>query len=145
MEATTIKKELSKKTNYFYGVGRRKTSSAQVKLLAGKGELSINKKTPEEYFQIGKSFSEIISVIKTPLALTGNDEKFDIVATVVGGGKAAQVEAIRLGVSRALLKIDPELRVTLKSSSLLTRDPREKERKKVGRRRARRGQQFRKR
>lgn len=144
-ETTEVKKESTKKANYFYGVGRRKTASAQVRLYAGKGEITVNKKTPEDYFQIGKGFSSIVEVMIYPLVLTGKEKNFDVVTTVIGGGKSAQVEAIRLGVARALLEVDPEIRTTLKTSSLLTRDAREKERKKVGRRRARRGQQFRKR
>ena len=112
-----------------YGAtGRRKKAIAQVRLKAGKGNLIINKKTAEDYFS-RKLHSKII---REPLEKVDFLDRFDVEAKVKGGGLNGQAEAIRLGISRALLKINPELKGTLKKAGLLTRDPRMKERKKPG-------------
>lgn len=136
-----VKKTPSKKgPKFHYGLGRRKTSIARVKLYPGTFEVTANEKEGKAYFG-SESF---LQKIKEPLALTGN-EKFKVVARVSGGGKNAQAEAIRLGVARALVAFDEKLKVTLKKAGFLTRDPRMKERKKPGLKRARKAPQFTKR
>jgi small subunit ribosomal protein S9 len=125
----------------FYGTGRRKTAAARVFLRPGSGSFEINGRTLDDYFP-----NEVLKmVIKQPLALTETGEKFDIYATVEGGGSAGQAGAIRHGISRALLEYNLELRDRLKGEGLLTRDPRKKERKKYGQRGARARFQFSKR
>lgn len=125
----------------FYGTGRRKTAAARVFLRPGAGSFEINGRTLDDYFP-----NEVLKmVIKQPLALTETGEKFDIFATVEGGGSAGQAGAIRHGISRALLEYNLELRDRLKGEGLLTRDPRKKERKKYGQRGARARFQFSKR
>lgn len=122
--------------------GRRKTSIAVVKLVKGKGRVFINGKTMDAY--LGNRPAMKILVFK-PLALTENMENFDIRVKAVGGGICSQAGAIRHGISRALLQVNPELRAVLKAEGLLTRDSRVKERKKYGRKRARKRFQFSKR
>ncbi len=122
-------------------VGRRKTSVARVRLLPGTGEIVVNKKPVTEYF--GRETHSAIVV--RPLELTGLADKYNVFANVNGGGESGQAGAIRHGISRALLKGDPELRATLKKEGLLTRDPRMKERKKYGQKGARARFQFSKR
>lgn len=122
------------KLKYYFAKGRRKTAHARVKLTSGKGLLTINN-TP----------CDINGTIKGPFELVGQDNKWDINASVHGGGKTSQVEAIQLAVSRALLLVDGGLKTTLKKSHFLTRDSREKERKKPGLKRARRAPQWSKR
>lgn len=134
------KPSLSKK-KYFYAIGRRKSAEAQVRLYSGEGEIIINKKLYKEYFP---TFS-LQRIICQPLLLVGTEKKFGMEVKTKGGGKRSQAEATRLGVSRALLNFDQGLKKTLKKAGFLTRDPREKERKKYGYRGARRGRQFRKR
>lgn len=129
------------KGKYYYGTGRRKTASARVRLYDGKGQATINNKSAAVYLNP----KHLEDLIWQPLVLVGMREKFDISARVNGGGANAQAEAIRHGVARALLKVDETLRKTLKSNKLLTRDPRVKERKKYGLKRARRAPQFSKR
>jgi small subunit ribosomal protein S9 len=125
----------------YYGTGRRKTAAARVYLRPGAGEMKINGRVLDSYFP-----NEVLKmVIKQPLLLTETAEKFDIYVTVAGGGSAGQAGAIRHGISRALLEYNAELRDRLKSSGLLTRDPRKKERKKYGQRGARARFQFSKR
>lgn len=122
-------------------IGRRKKSVARLYLSAGKGDVSINGKTLENYFP-----SEIHKIIiKQPLVLIEADGKYDIKVNVNGGGFKGQAEAIRLAVSRALCEVDEENRPPLKKEGFLTRDPRMVERKKYGRRKARRRFQFSKR
>ena len=122
-------------------IGRRKTSVARLYLSAGNGAISINGRTLEEYFP-----SEIHKIIiKQPLVLLESDSKYDIKINVNGGGFKGQAEAIRLAVSRALCELDEENRPPLKKEGFLTRDPRMVERKKYGRRKARRRFQFSKR
>jgi small subunit ribosomal protein S9 len=124
-----------------YGTGRRKTAAARVYIRPGTGVVQVNGRTLDDYFP-----NEVLKmVIKQPLLLTETAEKFDIVATVEGGGSAGQAGAIRHGISRALLEYNGELRDRLKSAGLLTRDPRKKERKKYGQKGARARFQFSKR
>jgi small subunit ribosomal protein S9 len=125
----------------FYATGRRKSSTARVHLRPGTGEIRINGRTFEDYFP-----NPVLKmVIRQPFAITETDGKFDIVATVDGGGSSGQAGAVRHGISRALIIFSAELRKKLKKASLLTRDPREKERKKYGQRGARARFQFSKR
>ncbi|MDR1193278.1 MAG: 30S ribosomal protein S9 [Peptococcaceae bacterium] len=128
-------------TVQYRGTGRRKTSVAQVRLIPGEGKVLINKRILTEYF--GKKTLEM--VVKQPLALTKTEGRYDILATVKGGGITGQAGAIRLGIARALLKMDIEMRPALKKAGFLTRDPRMKERKKYGLKGARRAPQFSKR
>lgn len=130
------------KGQFYYGVGRRKTSVARVRLYPGTGSITINGKTSDDYFG-GRGLNQI--VLRAPLQATQTGERFDIVATVVGGGVSGQVGAVRHGIARALIRFDEELRPTLKAAGMLTRDPRMKERKKVGLKRARKAPQYTKR
>ena len=125
----------------FYATGRRKTSVARVWLKPGTGKISVNTRTPDDYF--GGIFFE--PKLERPFAVTETADKYDIMATVKGGGKSAQVDALVHGISRALQEMDTELRIPLKRAGLLTRDPRSKERKKYGQRGARARFQFSKR
>ena len=125
----------------YYGTGRRKTSVARVRLIPGEGNIVVNERKLDEYF--GRKTMEII--VKQPLEVTENIGKYDVVASVKGGGTTGQAGAIRHGIARALLKVDGELRLSLKKAGLLTRDPREKERRKYGLKKARKASQFSKR
>ncbi|MCR5625991.1 MAG: 30S ribosomal protein S9 [Lachnospiraceae bacterium] len=126
----------------YYGTGRRKSSVARVYLVPGKGEITINKKTIDEYF--GEETLKVI--VRQPLVATQTEDKFDILVNVYGGGFTGQAGAIRHGISRALLEADTdEYRPILKKEGFLTRDPRMKERKKYGLKAARRAPQFSKR
>lgn len=125
----------------FYGTGRRKTSSARVFMKSGKGEISINNRTMEQYF--GREVARMI--VRQPLELVDALEKFDLKITVAGGGSFGQAGAIRHGIARALLKYDEELRSPLRKAGFLTRDARKVERKKVGLHKARKRPQFSKR
>ena len=126
---------------YFYGTGRRKKSIARVRLIPGTGNITINKRSIDEYFGL----ETLKLIVNQPFGVTGTAGKFDIVCTVVGGGISGQAGAIRHGVARALLQADAEYRPLLKKAGLLTRDPRRKERKKYGLKGARRAPQFSKR
>lgn len=126
-------KKMEKK--YFVGIGRRKTANAQVRLHSGKGKFFINE----------KEIDAIDDRISNPLVLTGQLGKFDTTIIVRGGGFNSQAEAIALGVARALIDFDETLKPTLRKSGLVTRDPREKERKKPGLKRARKAPQWQKR
>lgn len=128
-------------TTAYYGTGRRKTSVARVRLKEGEGQIVVNRQPLGEYF--GRATLRM--VIAQPLKLTGLDGKYDVIANVRGGGSTGQAEAIRHGISRALLEVDGGLRATLRKAGLLTRDPRVKERKKYGQRGARARFQFSKR
>ena len=133
---------MAKKANgKFYGTGRRKSSIARVYLVPGTGNITINKRTLDEYFGL----ETLKLIVRQPLELTGTSEKFDIVCRVNGGGVTGQAGAIRHGLSRALLQYDESLRSVLKKAGFLTRDPRMKERKKYGLKAARRAPQFSKR
>ena len=125
----------------FYGTGKRKTSTARVFLMPGSGQIVINHKDHQEYFKT-KTHRALLT---QPLVVTETSDKFDIYVNVKGGGCTGQAGAIRLGVARALLQFQPELRQKLKKAGLLTRDPRIKERKKYGQPGARKRFQFSKR
>ena len=126
----------------YYGTGRRKSSVARVRLVPGKGNIIVNKKTLDDYFG---GLELLKNEVKRPLQITGAEGKFDVIATVKGGGTTGQSGALRHGVSRALCQADPENRPALKAAGFLTRDPRMKERKKYGLKAARRAPQFSKR
>ena len=126
----------------YYGTGRRKSSVARVRLIPGKGNIIINKKTLDDYFG---GLELLKNEVKRPLQITGAEGKFDVIATVKGGGTTGQSGALRHGVSRALCQADPENRPALKAAGFLTRDPRMKERKKYGLKKARKASQFSKR
>lgn len=128
-------------SNVYYGTGRRKTSVARVRLMAGSGKVTINGHDMEEYF--GLKTLELI--VRQPLALTDNVEKFDVIVNVKGGGTTGQAGAIRHGITRALMDMDKDLRPALKKAGFVTRDPREKERRKYGLKKARKASQFSKR
>ncbi len=125
----------------YYGTGRRKKSIARVYLLPGKGTITINKRTIDEYFGL----ETLKVIVRQPLAATETVEKYDAIITVRGGGYTGQAGAIRHGISRALLQVDADFRPVLKKAGFLTRDPRMKERKKYGLKAARRAPQFSKR
>lgn len=125
----------------YYGTGRRKTSTARVYLRPGSGNITVNKREFASYFP-----NETLQmIIRQPLALTENAEKFDIFVNVDGGGPAGQAGAVRHGITRALIEFNADLRPTLKKAGLITRDPRQKERKKYGQKGARARFQFSKR
>jgi small subunit ribosomal protein S9 len=126
---------------HYYGTGRRKHSVARVRLVPGEGRIMINKRDINEYFGL----ETLKLIVKQPLNLTETLGKYDVIVLAHGGGISGQAGAIRHGISRALLKVDPELRSSLKKAGFLTRDPRMKERKKYGLKAARRAPQFSKR
>lgn len=128
-------------TTRYYGTGRRKSSVARVYLMPGTGKVTINKKDMDDYF----GYDTLKVIVRQPLELTSTTDKFDVLVNVHGGGYTGQAGAIRHGISRALLEADPELRPALKKAGFLTRDPRMKERKKYGLKKARRAPQFSKR
>lgn len=125
----------------YYGTGRRKTSTARVFISQGSGNIEVNGRKLDDYF--GREVARMI--VRQPLKLTGNDEKFDIKVTVAGGGSFGQAGAIRHGLTRALMSYDESLRGELRKAGYVTRDAREVERKKVGLRKARKKPQFSKR
>ncbi|MBO4400325.1 MAG: 30S ribosomal protein S9 [Selenomonadaceae bacterium] len=125
----------------YYGTGRRKSSIARVRLIPGTGKVTINEREMEEYF--GLKTLELI--VRQPLVLTEMDDKYDVVASVKGGGTSGQAGAIRHGITRALMELNGELRPALKKAGFVTRDPREKERRKYGLKKARKASQFSKR
>ena len=127
--------------SFYYGTGRRKNSVARVRLVNGTGKITINGRDIDNYFGL----ETLKLIVRSPLALTGTEGKFDIVVNVVGGGVAGQAGAIRHGITRALMESDAELRPALKKAGFVTRDPRMKERKKYGLKAARRAPQFSKR
>ncbi len=127
--------------NVFYGTGRRKKSIARVRLVEGSGVVTINGKSIDEYFG-----TEVLkTIVRQPLTATNTVAKYDVIAKVVGGGFTGQAGAIRHGIARALNEANSEFRPTLKSNGYLTRDPRMKERKKYGLKKARKAPQFSKR
>lgn len=128
-------------TTRYYGTGRRKSSVARVYLMPGTGKVTINKKDMDEYF----GFDTLKVIVRQPLELTSTADKFDVLVNVHGGGYTGQAGAIRHGISRALCEADADLRPALKKAGFLTRDPRMKERKKYGLKKARRAPQFSKR
>ena len=126
----------------YAATGRRKSSIARVRLIPGKGEVTVNGKSLDEYFG---GLDLLKQEVKRPLVLVGAEGKFDVVARVAGGGTTGQSGALRHGISRALCQADAENRPALKAAGFLTRDPRMKERKKYGLKKARRASQFSKR
>jgi small subunit ribosomal protein S9 len=131
-----------KQNDYFYGLGRRKSATARVRLKGGKGTVTVNGKPAEEYFA-GSQY--LLNELERPFAALEQENKFDISAVVSGGGHASQVDAIRLGIAKALVEMNEDLKSTLKRAELLSRDPRERERKKFGLKGARKQRQFTKR
>ena len=127
---------------YTYGLGRRKSATATVRLYKGMGEITINGKPALEYLSGNKTQ---LAEITDPLAIAGKQKEYEITVVVKGGGLAGQVDAIKLAISKALVVEMPDLRPVLKKAGLTSRDPREKERKKYGLRSARRKEQFSKR
>lgn len=127
--------------NTYYATGKRKNAIARTWIKPGNGDISINGRTLEDYFRVYTAKT----IIKQPLALTNNLEKFDIVVKVIGGGIIGQAGAIRHGITKALIEYDAELRPALKKAGFVRRDPREKERKKYGQKGARARFQFSKR
>ena len=121
--------------------GSRKSSVARVRLVPGEGKITVNGRELTQYF--GLKTLELI--VRQPFEVSGNTGKYDVIATVDGGGISGQAGAIRHGIARALLKVDGEFRPALKKEGLLTRDPREKERRKYGLKKARKGPQYSKR
>ena len=126
---------------YFYGTGRRKQSVARVRVYSGTGKITINGRDIDDYFGL----ETLKLIVRQPLVTTDLVGKVDIAVTVAGGGVSGQAGAIRHGISRALLNLNPEYRASLKAAGFLTRDPRMKERKKYGLKAARRAPQFSKR
>ena len=127
--------------NKFYGTGRRKSSVARVYLVPGTGKVTINKKDMDQYFGL----ETLKIIVRQPLEATNTADKYDVLVNVHGGGFTGQAGAIRHGIARALLTVDEDFRPTLKKAGFLTRDPRMKERKKYGLKKARRAPQFSKR
>jgi small subunit ribosomal protein S9 len=140
--AKTTKAAAKPKIEYKYGTGRRKTAAARVFLQPGKGDITINGKTVEQYFG-GRETSWM--VVRQPLELTESTARFDIKITVAGGGPSGQAGAIRHGITRALMDYDESLRKPLRAAGFVTRDARAVERKKVGLHKARKGYQYSKR
>jgi len=134
-------KASSKSKIQYLGTGRRKNAIARVRLLTGSGNIVINNKTLDEYFGV----DTLKYIVKQPLVLTNTLDKVDVIVNVHGGGFTGQAGAIRHGISRALLEINNDYRTSLKSAGFLTRDPRMKERKKYGLKKARKAPQFSKR
>lgn len=145
MEKKDIKKKTAKEapaSPYVFAVGRRKTAVARIKLFPeGKGEITVNQKQMDQYFPT----LALQIVITSPLAVAGLEKKVNVTALASGGGKAAQADAMRLAISRALVKENADRKGVLKKHGLLTRDARKKERKKPGLKRARRAPQWQKR
>ena len=126
---------------YYEGIGRRKRATARVRLYPGDGQIAINDKPLDQYFGRFQDRQQVIE----PLKLTNNEGRFNLMAVVKGGGETGQAQAIRQGLARALQIVDPELRNMLREAGFLTRDSREKERKKVGLKKARKAPQYTKR
>ena len=132
----------TKSTNYFYALGRRKSVTARARLTSGKGAITINSKTAEEYFAGSKS---LLHELNQPFNLLEQNGKFDVSVIVSGGGMSGQAAAIRLAIAKALVAVNEDFKQTLKRADMLGRDPREKERKKFGLKGARKQRQFTKR
>jgi small subunit ribosomal protein S9 len=129
------------KEHYYYGLGRRKEAIATARLYKGGGEVMVDDKPANDYF----NNDTLMRVVEQPIALAGQEKKLRVTLKVTGGGKRGQADAARLAISRALNAMSEDLRPTLKKAGFLTRDPREKERKKPGLKRARKAPQFSKR
>lgn len=132
---------MAETTHYHYARGRRKEAIATVRLYPGKGEILVGDKTAADYF----NNEQLVTNVERPLKLAGQDQKLRVSLHVKGGGKRGQADAARLAIARALSVLAEDLRPTLKKAGFLTRDPREKERKKAGLKRARKAPQFSKR
>lgn len=132
---------MAKKLVQYLGTGRRKSSVARVYLRSGKGTITINDRTFEDYIPSAAIRLDVLQ----PLELTATVNQYDILVNVYGGGLSGQAGAIRLGITRALMEVNPEYRAVLKPAGMVTRDPRAKERKKYGLKKARRAPQFSKR
>jgi small subunit ribosomal protein S9 len=132
---------MSNDIRYYEGVGRRKRAVARVRLYPGDGDIVINESRLQDYFGRPQDWDSVVA----PLRLTKNEDRYNLSVLVKGGGITGQAEAIRHGVARALMQADPGLRLTLRRAGFLTRDPREKERKKPGLKRARKAPQYTKR
>jgi small subunit ribosomal protein S9 len=130
------------KEKYTYGLGRRKSATARARLYKGKGTITINNKPALEYLSNNKS---LLAEVTDPLAIVSKQKDFNVTIKVSGGGLSGQVDAIKLAISKAITTTAPDLRPILKKADLLSRDPREKERKKYGLKSARRREQFSKR
>lgn len=133
---------MAEKNTYFYALGRRKAATARVRLQSGKGTVTVNGKPAAEYFADSKY---LMGKLNQPFTVLELENKYDITVVVTGGGHDGQIEAIRLGISKALVELNGDLKSTLKRADLLSRDPREKERKKFGLKGARKQRQFTKR
>ena len=140
-KTTTKKAAVKAKAQEFLGTGRRKCSVARVRISTGSGNIVINDKTIDEYFDL----ETLKTIVRQPLVLTETLNTVDVVVNIYGGGKAGQAGAIRHGITRALIEFRPELRADLKKAGFVTRDARKKERKKYGLKKARRAPQFSKR
>ena len=130
------------KDSYFYALGRRKSATARVRVMSGKGNVTVNDKPASEYFADSKP---LLKKLEEPFTVLDQNGKFDVTVRVSGGGHNGQIEAIRLGIAKALTEVNTDLKGTLKKANLLSRDPREKERKKFGLKGARKQRQFTKR
>jgi len=141
--ATEKQKKQPVKRQYFEGVGRRKTAVARVRIFKSSktNQLVVNEKDPQEYFDT----EEMVEIVNSPFLAVGKEKGFEVSVKVKGGGKKSQAEAIRLGISRALVKFDGEYQTILRDLDYLKRDPRKKERKKAGLKKARRAPQWSKR
>lgn len=128
--------------HYFYALGRRKSSTARVRLMNGKGIITVNSKPAAEYFADSKA---ILHELERPFMILEIENKYDVSAVVSGGGHSSQSDAIRLGIAKALAVMNEDLKATLRRADMLGRDPREKERKKFGLKGARKQRQFTKR
>lgn len=128
--------------HYYYALGRRKTATARVRLLKGKGNITINGVSASDYFAGSKLF---LNELQRPFAALEMENKYDVTVVVSGGGHAGQVDAIRLGIAKAIVVMDENVKNTLRRAELLGRDPRERERKKFGLKSARKQRQFTKR
>ena len=138
----TTRTERTERPAYYYGTGRRKSAVARVRLYTGSGQIVVNSKTPQDYFGGRAVYQQMIT---QPLEMTESASKYNVTIKVIGGGVTGQAGAVRHGLARALVQADPELRTTLKKAGFLARDAREKERKKVGLKRARKAPQYTKR
>ena len=132
---------VAQQDNVYYGTGRRKCSVARVRIIPGKGNISINGDDLDDYF--GRRVLQ--TVVRAPLSITKTEDRYDVVVNVHGGGLAGQAGAIRHGIARALIEVDNDYRGVLKKAGYLTRDPRMKERRKYGLKKARKAPQFSKR
>ena len=128
--------------SYYYGLGRRKSATARARLMKGKGSLTINDKPAADYLDGNKT---MLAEVTDALALVGKQKDFDVTVRVSGGGLSGQVDAIKMAIAKAITVEAPDLRSTLKKAEFLRRDPREKERKKYGLRKARKKEQYSKR